>query len=165
MSSSGSQSGDEHTGTFKLQHTATMPAAKPPARAHVAWVGEHRFDAGRVGGGATSRIDASGKTGPGPVDMLLSALAACTAIDIVDILAKRKTPVNALTVDVMGERANAIPARVTKIHLTYTMIGEIERVHAERAIDLSVSKYCSVRNSLDPDMPIEWVLDLNGRRD
>jgi putative redox protein len=45
------------------------------------------------------------------------------------------------------------------------MVGEIERVHAERAIDLSVSKYCSVRNSLDPEMPIEWVLELNGRRD
>lgn len=165
MSSTGSPSDREHTGTFKLQNTSTMPAMKPPSRVHVAWAGEHRFDVGRVGGGATSRIDASGKTGPGPVDMLLSALASCTAIDIVDILDKRKTPVNALTVDVIGERANAIPARVVKIHLVYKMVGEIERVHAERAIDLSVSKYCSVRNSLDPEMPIEWVLELNGRRD
>ncbi len=153
---------DPNTGTFKLQNTATMPAAKPPSRVHVTWDGEHRFDTGRASGGPTSRIDASGRTGPGPVDMLLSALASCTAIDIIDILAKRKTPVSALTVDVVGDRATGIPARVVKIHLTYTMVGDIDRQHAERAIDLSVTKYCSVRDSLDPNLPIEWTLVLNG---
>ncbi len=153
---------NHNTGTFKLQDTATMPAPKPPSRVHVSWVGEHRFDVGRVGGGAISRIDSSGKTGPGPVDMLLSALATCTSIDIVEILAKRKTPINALSVDVIGERANGIPARVTKIHLMYKIVGDVDRLHTERAIDLSVNKYCSVRDSLDPNLPIEWKLELNG---
>ncbi len=155
---------EAHTGTFKLQHTATMPAAKPPSRTRVTWAGEHRFDAGRASGGPTSRLDASGLTGPGPVDMLISAMAACTGIDVVDILEKRKTPLASLTIDVVAGRANAIPARVTSIHLTYKVTGEVERVHVERAIDLSVTKYCSVRNSLDPNMPIEWVLELNGAR-
>ena len=153
---------EPHTGTFKLQNTATMPAVKPPNRVHVAWAGEHRFDVGRASGGPMARIDASGKTGPGPVDMLLCALGSCTAIDITEILAKRKTPVNALTVDVIGERAAAIPARVTKSQLLYKIVGEVDRVHAERAIDLSVTKYCSVRDSLNPNMPIEWRLELNG---
>lgn len=164
MSGSDNQSPEQHTGTFPLQNTATMPAMKPPARVHVEWNGDHRFDAGRVGGGATSRIDASGKTGPGPVDMLLAALASCTAIDVVDILAKRKTPVQSLKVDVVGDRFSGIPARVTRIQLTYTITGDVDRVHVERAIDLSVTKYCSVRDSLDPDMPVEWILDLNGTR-
>jgi len=164
MSGTANTPEEELTGTFKLQNTATMPAMKPPSRVHVAWHGDHRFDAGRVGGGATSRIDASGKTGPGPVDMLLSALASCTAIDIIDILAKRKTPVSALTVDVVGERANGIPARVIRIQLLYKIVGDIERVHVERAIDLSVTKYCSVRDSLDPNLPVEWILELNGQR-
>ena len=153
---------EPHTGTFKLQDTATMPAAKPPSRVHVSWDGDHRFDTGRARGGPTSRIDASGKTGPGPVDMLLSALASCTAIDVIDILAKRKTPVSALTVDVVGDRASGIPARVVKIHLTYTMVSDVDRCHAERAIDLSVTKYCSVRDSLDPNLPVSWSLVLNG---
>jgi len=51
---------------------------------------------------------------------------------------------------------------VVKIHLTYTMVSEVDRLHAERAIDLSVTKYCSVRDSLDPNLPIEWTLVLNG---
>jgi putative redox protein len=34
-------------------------------------------------------------------------------------------------------------------------------VHAERAIDLAVTKYCSVRDSLDPALPIEWTLELD----
>lgn len=153
-----------NTGTFKLQNTATMPAARPPNKVHVAWAGDHRFDVGKAAGGPTSRVDASGQTGPGPVDMLLGALACCTSIDVTDILAKRKTPVNALTVDVVGERATGVPARVTKIELIFKMVGDIDRVHAERAIDLSVTKYCSVRDSLDPNMPITWVLELNGER-
>jgi putative redox protein len=47
--------------------------------------------------------------------------------------------------------------------LHYRVTGaEIDRAHPERAIELSVTKYCSVRDSLDPNMPIEWRLTLNG---
>jgi putative redox protein len=38
-------------------------------------------------------------------------------------------------------------------------------VHAERAIELAVTKYCSVRDSLDPNMPVTWSLELNGSAD
>lgn len=128
----------------------------------VAWQGEHRFDAGRPGG-PVSRIDASAKTGPGPVDTLLSALASCTAVDIVDILAKRRTPLASLAIDVKGARSDGTPRRLVGVLLTYTMTGEgVERVHAERAIELSVTKYCSVRDSLDPNLPVRWRLILNG---
>ena len=63
----------------------------------------------------------------------------------------------------MAQRAAAVPARVTAIQLTYSITGkDIDRSHAERAIDLAVNKYCSVRDSLDPNMPIDWKLVLNG---
>jgi putative redox protein len=142
----------------------TMPVqGKPPARVQVTWDGEHRFDGRRASGGPSIRMDASGETGPGPVDTLLCALAGCTAVDVVDILAKRRTPVSALTVDVEGERFAGMPARVTKMHLAYRIVGaDVERVHAERAIELAVTKYCSVRDSLDPNMPVTWSLELNG---
>ena len=126
------------------------------------WLGEHRFDAGRPGG-VTHRIDAGTKEGPSPVDTLLNALATCTSVDVVDILAKRRTPVESLAVDVHAERADAVPARLTHVRLDYAIDGAgIERVHAERAVELAVTKYCSVKDSLDPGLPVEWRVILNG---
>ena len=148
-----------------LQDTSTtMPVAgKPPAKVQVTWAGEHLFDGVRESGGPSFRMDSSGKQGPSPVDALLCALAGCTGVDIVDILAKRRTPVSALSVYVEGERFAGTPGRLTKIHLAYRIAGEgVERVHAERAIELAVTKYCSVRDSLDPNMPVTWSLELNG---
>ena len=128
---------------------------------HVEWMGDHRFDAGRAGG-ATIRIDASGPTGPSPVDTLLSALASCTGVDVVDSLAKRRTPVARMRIDVEAARADATPSRVIGVLLTYRIAGAgIERVHAERAIELAVTKYCSVRDSLDPNLPVRWALELD----
>jgi len=69
------------------------PSTKPPARVEVTWAGERRFDAGRPGG-PTARIDGNAETGQTPVDALVSALAACTMVDVVDILAKRRTPLS-----------------------------------------------------------------------
>jgi len=136
-------------------------APKKVNKVVVRWDGDHRFDGSRLGSEKSIRIDADAVTGPGPVDTLLCALASCTSVDVVDILEKRRTPVQGLTVEVTGERANATPARLTRVILTYRMRGVgIERVHAERAIELAVTKYCSVRDSLDPNLPVEWVLEL-----
>ena len=135
---------------------------RPPNRVHMTWDGEHRFDVGRAAGGPTIRIDAKGVTGPGPVDALLGALASCVCTDVVDILAKRRTPVESLTVDVSGTRVDGVPRRLLHVRLDIRLGGAgIERVHAERAIDLAVTKYCSVRDSLDPQLPIEWTLELD----
>ena len=127
----------------------------------VRWDGDNRFDGQRLGSEKAIRIDADAVTGPGPVDTLLCALAACTAVDVVEIMKKRRTPVQGLTVDVVGDRARATPARLTRIHIVYKMRGVgIERPHAERAINLAVNRYCSVRDSLDKEMPVEWSLEL-----
>lgn len=142
----------------------TIPGIGVALVNHIAinWDGEHRFDAGRVGG-PTIRLDASAKTGPSPVDGLLSAWGACTAVDVVDILAKRRTPAASLRVDVQGARADATPKRIIGALFTYTITGEgIDRGQAERAIELSITKYCSVGSSLDPAIPVKWKLVLNG---
>ena len=144
----------------------TKPAAAPqaPSRVAIKWLGEHSFDTGRAGA-PTSRFDGSGVVGQSPVDALLSAVAACASIDVVDILAKRRTPVESLDVDVTGERVNTIPRRVKHILLAFRITGNgIERDQAERAIDLAITKYCSVRDSLREDIGVEWTLELNGEK-
>jgi putative redox protein len=133
---------------------------KPPNKVTVRWTGEQTFEATDIAG-HTSRIDGNRGISASPVDTLLNALGSCSAVDVVEILAKRRTPVRELTVHVTGERAAATPARVTRVVLAFTIKGAgIERTHAERAIDLAVNKYCSVKDSLDPNMPVEWTLDL-----
>jgi putative redox protein len=136
--------------------------AKGPSRIRATWVGDHRFDSGRPGG-PVARIDSSGGQGQSPVDALLTAIATCTAVDVVDILAKRRTPAEFLSVDVTGERAAAVPARIVRLTLAYAIDGPgIDRDAAAMAIDLAVNKYCSVRASLDPAIPVEYTLTLNG---
>jgi putative redox protein len=70
-----------------------------------------------------------------------------------------------MDIEVRGERADAIPAKVVAIAMIFRIAGDgIDREQAERAIELAVNKYCSVRDSLDPSIPIEWTLLLNEER-
>jgi putative redox protein len=157
---------DDIEQTLPADDPAPSPpaAGKPPARVRLAWTGEGmQFDGGKLAGGPTIRIDNGGKTGPGPVDTLLLALAACTTEDVLTILDKRRTPADALRVEVTGTRRSGVPARLTHVHLRYVVDGDgIDRANTLRAIELAVTKYCSVRDSLDPAIPIEWSLTLNG---
>ena len=141
--------------------SAPASVAKPANHIIATWKGEQAFDAGRPGG-PVSRIDGNALSGPSPVDTLLSALAACAAIDVVEILKKRRTPVASLEVEAAGTRVDAVPRRLTHVRLLFHITGAgIEREQAARAIELSITKYCSVRDSLDPAITIEWELDLH----
>ena len=136
------------------------PAPRPPNRVKVSWRGEEEFEAGRPNG-PQGVIDGHGKVAQGPVDWLLSALAACSATDVAGILAKRRTPVRTMDVEVIGHRVDGTPRRLRHILLRFSLTGDgIERIHAERAVELAITKYCSVRDSLRDDIEIEWEVDL-----
>jgi putative redox protein len=145
-----------------MTDTLRNPAApRRHALVHVTWTGEHRFDTGRPDG-PVARLDGSGTTGQSPVDALLSALAACSGIDVVDILAKRRTPVVRLAIDVQGERREEAPRRIMHLALTYRVDGPgIEAVHVERAIMLAFEKYCSVAASLATDITVDATAVVN----
>ena len=131
-------------------------------RIAVNWKGERIFDAGREGR-PSILIDGDGNASISPPDALLAALGSCVSVDVVDILAKRRTPVEKYSVEVVGERAETTPRRFVHITLNISITGAgIERAHANRAIDLAVNKYCSVRDTLDLNMPVVWNLELNG---
>ena len=140
---------------------ATTQTRKPPSRVHVHWSGEHRFDAGRPGL-ATARIDGDSQSAQSPPDALLSALGTCVSVDVVDILAKRRTPVESLEIDVVGERVDTIPRRFKHITLNFKIGGRgIDADQALRAIELSATKYCSVRDSLRSDIEIDWTVEIS----
>ena len=137
----------------------TAPTTKP-SRIHVQWVDAHRFEAGRPGG-PTARIDGEGETGQSPPETLLSALATCVAYDVIDILAKQRTPISSLEIDIVGERVETIPRRYKYITLNFKIGGKgIENDQALRAIELSATKYCSVRESLRTDIQVAWTVEI-----
>jgi putative redox protein len=136
--------------------------AKPPSHVHVRWAGEQRFEAGRPNA-ATAVIDGNGKAGQSPPEALLSALASCVSVDVVEILAKRRTPVKSLEIDIVGERVDTTPRRYKHITLSFRIAGKgIEKDQALRAIELAATKYCSVRDSLRSDIVIDWTVELHG---
>jgi putative redox protein len=128
-------------------------------RVVVHWDGELRFRGGREGG-ATVLLDGSRAAGPGAVDAVGIALAACSGQDVVAMLAKRRTPVERLEIDVRYARVNGTPRRLAAIHLTFRVRTTSEAHHVERAASLAVEKYCSVASSLAPDVRITTSVEV-----
>jgi putative redox protein len=121
----------------------------------VEWEGGMRYRGGGVGG-PTLLMDGRREVAPSPVDSLLVALAACSAIDVVEILGKQRTPVTTMSIRVRFSRAVKPPRRLTAVHLVFAIGTAAERVQVDRAITLSMDKYCSVATSLASDMEVTW---------
>jgi len=80
-----------------------------------------------------------------PSELLLVALASCTAVDVVEILHKKRIELTSLEISAAGEQQADPPWTFRKIHLTYRMRGKgLTADAAELAVRLSEEKYCSV---------------------
>jgi putative redox protein len=89
--------------------------------------------------------------GPGvsPMQMLLLGLGGCTMADVVSILQKQRQPLESFEIVVEGERSEEYPMPWTKMHLHYIFTGAgLDPNKVERAIDLSIEKYCGVHATL-----------------
>ncbi len=107
-------------------------------------------------------IDGDKIIGLSPVELLLHSLAACAATDVVEIVRKQRATLHRLSVRVDGTRRDEYPRKYIAIHLAFTMhVDNLSMAQAERAIALSLDKYCSVRASLDPAIPITTSIELN----
>lgn len=127
-----------------------------PALKRVALTWRHDLVFQGVGAGnAPITVDGDNAQGPGPMESLLLALAACTGSDVVGILRKKRVALATFEVRVEGERRQEYPQRYVAIRLTYDFTAPgLTREAAEQAVALSLEKYCSVTHSLNPDIPI-----------
>lgn len=82
--------------------------------------------------------------GPKPIELLLTALAGCTGMDVLSILQKKREPLEAFEVEVEGVRAEDHPKVYVEIDVVYRVTGNVKRESVERAIELSRDKYCGV---------------------
>jgi putative redox protein len=96
-----------------------------------------------------------------PMEMVLMGLAGCSALDVIHILEKQqKEPLEDLVVTVRGARADATPAVYTDIALHFEASGPIDAHKFERAVKLSMEKYCSVTKMLEKSATITFTTSL-----
>lgn len=129
------------------------------AQVSVSWTGEGlQFEAAHPS--HPFLADGNGVAAHSPVQMLLLALASCTAADIIDIAGKMRVAITGLDVQVEGDRNEEPPRYFKRVHMRYTARGvaEADRSKVERAVELSHEKYCSVLHSLRKDMEVSSAL-------
>jgi len=102
--------------------------------------------------------------GISPMELLLMGLAGCSSIDVVAILSKQKITPTSIKMEVNGERRlGAIPALFHTINVKVILEGDFSPEKAQRAVDLSFKKYCSVSKTLEHTAKINYTVFLNGK--
>jgi len=127
------------------------------------WLEKEQFVAFDGGGYpvVVSSHDPQNPVGAKPSDLLLMALASCTAVDVVRILLKQRQALTGLEIVVRGNQEADPPWRFTDIHLIYRLRGrDLKPEAAHKAIELAEGKYCSVSASLKPQVRITWESEL-----
>ena len=117
--------------------------------------------------GVTMRMDANPEIGGGdlairPVQALIASLGGCSGIDVLLILKKQKQQVDDFNIEIEAERAmDQTPAVVTGIHLKFIVKGKVENDKLEKAIQLSLDKYCTVAKMLEKTAAITYSYQIN----
>jgi putative redox protein len=124
--------------------------------AKVTWQEKLAF-MGVAGGGHPVQMDSlASENAVTPMEMIALSLAGCTAMDVISILDKKRQNVTGFEVKIHGDRASDHPKVFVKAVVTYVVTGRgVDEGALLRAIELSLTKYCSVHAMLDETFPIE----------
>ncbi len=124
--------------------------------ARITWEGQGLAFQIMGGSGFTLHTDSpSGPHGASPMELVAMASGACTAADVISILQKKQQKVTNFEVNVVGQRASDHPKVFTEIDLEYVVTGHnLDAKAVARAIELSLTKYCSVNMMLQHSVKI-----------
>ncbi len=137
----------------------------PAVKSTLEWNGDMSFAAELQG--HRLAVDADPKfggkdRGPRPKHLVLTALGGCTGMDVVSLLKKMQMPFDALAVEVEGESRQEHPQVYTRILIRYILKGgQLDREKIDKAIALSLDKYCPVHAMLSPSVAIDHEVVLN----
>ena len=131
------------------------------ANATVQWVGGKRF----IGMDSTNHsvVLSTPDEGIGmkPSELLLVALASCSAVDVVEILKKKRLELTKLIIQTQAEQDADSPWTFRKFHLKYTLAGrDLTTKDVEKAIQLSQDKYCSVASTVRGTAEITYEYEI-----
>ena len=116
--------------------------------------------------GNAVQIDGSPKIGgedkgARPMELIIMGLGGCSSMDVISILQKQKQEITDYSVEIDAERdAENTPSLFTNIHVKFTITGKVDPKKAERAITLSMEKYCSVTKILEKTATITHSFEL-----
>lgn len=116
--------------------------------------------------GRTLQMDASPDVGGSnlafrPMQMLLAAMGGCSAIDVISILKKQRQDLKDIKVTISGEREkDVVPSLYTEVHAHFKLFGNIDPEKAQKAVDLSIEKYCSVSKTLEKSARITYSVEV-----
>jgi putative redox protein len=116
--------------------------------------------------GKTVHMDASpdiggSNEGMRPMQLMLSALGGCSTIDVINILKKQKQPLRDIKITVTGEREkDAVPSLFVEAHLHFRLYGALDNDKVQRAVSLSVDKYCSVATTMAHKAKITYSFEI-----
>lgn len=121
------------------------------------WKTGHQFDS--VQDEQHISLDGARENGVSPKALLLSGLAGCSGVDVVDILEKMRVPFSGLVIDAEADQTEEHPRVFTGISLTYRLHTDpANEPKVRKAIDLSLEKYCGVAAMLRKNSPIDYTL-------
>jgi len=129
--------------------------------ASIKWIGEQKFFGTSPSGHAVAfDSDRDSNKAPGPMEMVLLALGACTATDMVLILEKKRQKLEALEVLCSGERAAEPPTVWVKLDVLFRIRGAVDDAAVQHAMSLTEEKYCSVAAMLRKTAQFTWRYEI-----
>lgn len=109
---------------------------------------------------ASPELSGEAARGHRPMELILSALGSCMAIDVLHILGKQREPVEDFRVQVKGTRSTGVPAVFTDIAIHISVDRQVNETKLARAIRMSEETYCSVHHMLSPAVRITTSYSL-----
>lgn len=131
-------------------------------KATIKYAGDEFF-IGTTPSGHAQTVDTKGerKSAPTPMEMLLVAVAACTAVDVVSILEKKRQNITDYKSEITGTRRDEHPRAFVKFHIHHIIYGrDVSEQAVRQAIELSDTKYCSVAATVRPTAEITTSFEI-----
>lgn len=96
-----------------------------------------------------------------PMQLLLSSMGSCSAMDVIHIMRKQRQELRDIKISVKGDRVETHPRIFTDIHLHFDLYGEIDQAKAERAVSLSVEKYCTAVRMVEKVAKVTYSFSIH----
>lgn len=129
------------------------------------WKSQMQFETEITGGKIMFDADESfggNNLGVSPKEAMLSTLAGCTGMDVVSLLKKMRLEFNSFRIEIDGQLTDEHPKVYSAVEVRYYFTGDnLDKSKIEKAVDLSVNKYCGVYDMFRSFAEMKYSIHIN----